>query len=208
MGGRAVSRLLLVRHAETKQGHRRYWGHSQIGLGEEGIVQAKMLRDHLAGEKIAAIYSSDLKRARRTAEILASVHATEVVLCPELRELDFGQIEGMTFEEVDRRCPEALSLWRGGDVNAAAPAGENLRQLASRVRWILERLQRHSPEETILIVAHSGPLRVLLCTWLGIDLERWWQIRLDPASVSLVETYPEGAVLCFLNNTSHLVALG
>lgn len=203
-----MSRLLLVRHAETKQGHRRYWGHSQIGLGEEGIVQAKMLRDHLAGEKIAAIYSSDLQRARRTAEIVASVHAPEVVLCPELRELDFGQIEGMTFEEVDRRCPEALSLWRGGDVDAAAPAGENLRQLASRVQRILERLQRHSPEETILIIAHSGPLRVLLCTWLGIDLERWWQIRLDPASVSLVETYPEGAILCFLNNTSHLVALG
>lgn len=203
-----MSRLLLVRHAETKQGHRRYWGHSQIGLGEEGIVQAKMLRDHLAGEKIAAIYSSDLQRARRTAEIVASAHAPEVVLCPELRELDFGQIEGMTFEEVDRRCPEALSLWRGGDVDAAAPAGENLRQLASRVQRVAARLQRHSPEETILIVAHGGPLRVLLCTWLGIDLERLWQIRLDPASVSLVETYPEGAILCFLNNTSHLVALG
>ncbi len=203
-----MSRLLLVRHAKTKQGHRRYWGHSQIGLGEEGIVQAKMLRDHLAGEEIVAIYSSDLNRARSTAEIVASVHATEVVLCPELRELDFGQIEGMTFEEVDRCCPEAVRLWKGGDVDAAAPAGENLRQLASRVRRLAARLQRHSPEETILIVAHSGPLRVLLCTWLGIDLERLWQIRLDPASVSLVETYREGTILCFLNNTSHLMTLG
>ena len=203
-----MSRLLLVRHAKTKQGHGRYWGHSQIGLGEEGIVQAKMLRDHLAGEEIAAIYSSDLNRARSTAEIVASLHATEVVLCPELRELDFGEIEGMTFEEVERCCPEAVRLWVGGDIDAAAPAGENLRQLASRVQRLAARLQRHSPEETILIVAHSGPLRVLLCTWLGIDLERSWQIRLDPASVSLADTYPEGTIVCFLNNTSHLMALG
>jgi alpha-ribazole phosphatase len=203
-----VCRLLFVRHAKSEQGHQRYCGHRQIGLPPEGIEQAKMLRDHLAGEEIAAIYSSDLNRARSTAEIVASVHATEVVLCPELRELDFGKIEGMTFEEVDRCCPEAVRLWSGGDVDAAAPAGENLRQLASRVQRLAARLQRHSPEETMLIVAHSGPLRVLLCTWLGIDLERLWQIRLDPASVSLVETYPEGTILCFLNNTSHLMALG
>lgn len=200
-----MSKLLLVRHAKTKQGHRRYCGHSQIGLDPEGIVQARMLRDHLAREEIAAIYSSDLNRARLTAQIIASLHPTEVVLCPEIRELDFGEIEGMTFEEVNKCCPEAVRLWSSGDLDATAPDGESLRQLASRVQLFAARLRSHSPEETILIVAHSGPLRVLLCTWLGIDLERSWQIRLDPASVSLVETYPEGTIVCFLNNTSHLM---
>ena len=203
-----MSRLLLVRHGKIKEGARRYHGHSQVGLSPEGIVQAEMLRDRLAGKKIDAIYSSDLNRARLTAEIIASAHLAEVALCHELRELDFGEIEGMTFEEVEKRYSEAAGLWSGGDLDARAPGGESLRQLAGRVRRFMRKLQRHSPEETILIVAHSGPLRVLLCTLLGIELERLWQIRLDPTSLSLVETYPEGAIICFLNDTSHLMVLG
>ena len=203
-----MSRLLLVRHGKIKEGDRRYHGHSQVGLSPEGIVQAEKLRDRLAGEKIDAIYSSDLDRARLTAEIIASVHLVGVVVCQELRELDFGEIEGMTFEEVEKRYPETARLWSGEDLDVGAPGGENLRQLASRVQRFMGRLQRHSPEETILIVAHGGPLRALLCTLLGIELERLWQLRLDPASVSLVETYPEGAIICFLNDTSHLMVLG
>jgi len=203
-----MSRLLLVRHGKVKEGAPRYYGHSQVELSPEGIIQAEMVRDRLARERIDAIYSSDLKRARLTAEIIASAHLAEVVPCPELREIDFGEVEGMTFEEVERYHPEAAGLWSGGDLDAGAPRGENLRQLTSRVRRFMGRLQRHSREETILIVAHSGPLRVLLCTLLGIELERLWQIRLDPASVSLVETYPEGAIICLLNDTSHLMVLG
>ena len=203
-----MSRLLLVRHGKIKEGARGYHGHSQVGLSPEGVLQAEMLRDRLAGEKIDAIYSSDLDRARLTAEIIASVHLVGVVVCQELRELDFGEIEGMTFEEVEKRYPETARLWSGEDLDVGAPGGENLRQLASRVQRFMGRLQRHSSEETILIVAHGGPLRALLCTLLGIELERLWQIRLDPASVSLVETYPEGAIICFLNDTSHLMVLG
>lgn len=87
-----------------------------------------MVRGCLAGEKVDAIYSSDSNRACLTAEIIASVHLAEVVLCHELRENDFGEIEVMTFEEVEKCCPEAAGLWRGGDLDMAAPGGENLRR--------------------------------------------------------------------------------
>jgi broad specificity phosphatase PhoE len=114
----------------------------------------------------------------------------------------------MTFEEADESCPEAVRIWSSGHLDAAAPQVENLRQLASRVQRFAARLQRHSGDEAILIAAPSGPLLVLLCTWLRIDLERFWQIRLDPSSVSQVETYPEGATLCFLNDTCQLMVHG
>jgi broad specificity phosphatase PhoE len=123
-----MSRLLLVRHSKVKEGAQRYYGHSQVDLSPEGIIQAEMVRDRLAREKIDAIYSSDLKCARLTAEIIASVHLVEVVLCHELRENDFGEIEVMTFEEVEKCCPGEARPWRGGDPDMAAPKGGNLRR--------------------------------------------------------------------------------
>lgn len=202
-----MSRLLLVRHGKTSARAYRYCGHSQVGLSSEGVEQAQALRRRLAGETINEIYSSDLSRARLTAEIIASAHPVNVALCPELRELDFGEIEGMTFEEVERLCPRAVALWSGQDLDACAPGGESLRQLASRVQGFMARLSSHSPGETVLIVAHAGPLRVLVCKLLGIELQRQWQIRLDLASLSGVECCPQGAIVSFLNETSHLKAL-
>ena len=123
-----MTRLLFVRHGKSREGARRYYGHSQVDLSPEGVVQAEMVRDCLAGEKNGAIYSSDPNCARLMAEIIASVHLVEGVLCHELRENDFGEIEVMTFEEVERCRPEAAGLWSSGDLDMAAPKGGNLRR--------------------------------------------------------------------------------
>jgi broad specificity phosphatase PhoE len=185
----------------------RYYAHSQVALSSEGVKQAELLRDRLTGERIDVICSSDLDRARVTAEIIATTHRLKVVLCPEMRELDFGALEGMSLHEIEQIYPEAVELWNGCDLDAMAPGGESLRQLACRVERFLARLRKRPPEETALAVAHAGPLRVLICILLGIDLRRQWQIRLDLASLSLVEWYPEGTVISFLNDTSHLKPL-
>ncbi len=199
-----MSRFFLVRHAQAEQGSRLYLGHGATGLDHEGYAQARALRDLLASQQIHAVYSSDLNRARLTAQIIASVHAAEVVLRPELREIDWGQIEGLTFEEITARFPEALEVLTVPSLASRAPGGESLQQLVQRVQRFLAAVERDSPDQTILIVSHGGPLRVLLCHWLGLDPERLWQIRLDLASMSLVETYPQGAIVAFLNDTSHL----
>lgn len=123
-----MSRLLLVKHGKSREGARRYYGHSQVSLSPEGVMQAEVVRGRLAGEKVDAIYSSDPNRARLTAEIIASVHLVEVVHCHGLRENDFGEIEVMTFEKVERYHPEAARLWSGGDLDMAAPKGGNLRR--------------------------------------------------------------------------------
>jgi len=201
-----MSRLLLVRHGETElNSAERYWGQSDVKLSPLGLRQAERLHDRLATEKIDAVYSSDLQRALATAKIIASGHRLNVTICAELREINFGELEGLNFEEISQRFPEFTAKWRvQRDTDIEFPGGESLAQLHSRVGNFVGRLQKGKAEETVLVVAHAGVLRSLICQLMEIGLRYIYQIRLDLASLSIVETYPEGAILSLLNDTSHL----
>ena len=200
-----MPRLFLVRHGDTELNSReRYWGHSDVKLGAAGLKQAEKLRDRLVTEKIDAIYSSDLERASLTAKIIASKHQLDVITCAELQEINFGKVEGLTFDEIIRLYPELTELWTSWSRQLKFPDGESVDELNCRVSKFLGRLEKHAPDETILIVAHAGPLRLLMCHLLGIEPQRWREIRLKLASLSIVETSPEGTVLSLLNDVSHL----
>jgi len=200
-----LPRLFLVRHGDTELNSReRYWGHSDVKLGAAGLKQAEKLRDRLVTEKIDAIYSSDLERASLTAKIIASKHQLDVITCAELQEINFGKVEGLTFDEIIRLYPELTELWTSWSRQLKFPDGESVDELNCRVSKFLGRLEKHAPDETILIVAHAGPLRLLVCHLLGIEPQRWREIRLKLASLSIVETSPEGTVLSLLNDVSHL----
>ena len=202
-------RLILVRHGDTQSNSAlRYWGHSDIKLSAAGLKQAERLRNRLATEKIDAIYTSNLKRASVTAEIIATGHRLDVINCAQLNEVDFGKIEGLTFDEVGRLYPEVAKLWASWSLELGFPDGENFDELNKRVSKFLGRLEKHAAEEIILIVAHAGPLRLLVCHLLGLELWRWRQFRLDLASLSILETYPQGAILSLLNSVSHLEQKG
>ena len=200
-----MSKLLLVRHGDTElNSAERYWGSSDVKLSTAGFRQAERLRDRLATEKIDAIYSSDLKRASATAKLIASGHQLEVITCAELREINFGKIEGLTFNEVAQLYPGVTKLWVERSPELKYPGGESIDLFNKRVSKFLRRLEEHTEEETILIVAHSGVLRTLICLLLGIELQHRWQLRLDLASLSILETYPQQAILSLLNDVSHL----
>jgi len=200
-----LSRLLLARHGETElNSSERYWGRTDVTLSAAGLRQAERLRDRLATEKLNAVYSSDLRRASLTADTIASRHKLEVIICPELREIDFGQLEGLTFDQIGRLYPDVTRLWMERSPELKYPSGESIYQLNNRVSDFMRRLEKHANEETILIVAHSGVLRTLACQLLGIELQHRWQIRLDLASLTVIETYPQGAILTLLNDVSHL----
>ena len=200
-----MARLFLVRHGDTELNSReRYWGHSDVKLGAAGLKQAEKLRDRLVTEKIDAIYSSDLERASLTAKIIASKHQLDVITCAELQEINFGKVEGLTFDEIIRLYPELTELWTSWSRQLKFPDGESVDELNCRVSKFLGRLEKHAPDETILIVAHAGPLRLLVCHLLGIEPQRWREIRLKLASLSIVETSPQGTVLSLLNDVSHL----
>lgn len=199
-----MSKLLLVRHGQTKL-HKadRFWGSTDVTLSDIGIKQAEQLRERLAREKITAVYTSTLSRARSTAETIASRHKTKITACEELRECNFGYIEGLTFGEIQRLHPELaeeLLNWK----TVAFPGGESLEDLDKRVVSFLDRLNKHKEKETVLVVAHGGPLRLIICHLLGLGPEHWLQLRVELASLSIVETYPQGAILTLLNDTAHL----
>lgn len=200
-----MPRLLLVRHGITDHNStRRFAGVSDIELNTEGVRQVKKLRDRLAEEKIAAIYSSDLKRAMVTAELIASGRGVEIITCPELRECNYGVAEGLTFEEIGRHYPELWESIVNFSLELNFPGGESFEGFIGRAIKFLDRLKKHTEEQTILIVSHGGPLRVLVCDLLGIDQSHWPQIRFDNASLSIVETNPRRVILSLLNDTSHL----
>jgi len=182
----------------------RYRGRSDVALSDIGIRQAELLHDRLNTEKIDFIYSSDLKRALVTAQIIADMHNLEVTVCQELGEIDFGRLEGLTFDEISRLFPEVARRWMERDPGLIYPGGESLAELDKRVHRFRSRLEGHSEEEAILIVAHSGVLRTLLCQILGMEPWHRWQIRLDLASLTIIETYRRDAILTLLNDVSHL----
>lgn len=203
-GGLYLAKLLLVRHGETEWNREgRYQGQSDIQLNATGIRQAERLRDRINGERLDAIYSSDLKRAVTTAGIIASGQGIGTIACSELREIDFGQLEGKNFAQ-SMLDPIQAKWWNSRDPRISPPGGESINQLSSRVSQFITRVNALSSEKTMLIVAHGGSLRALLCLLLEINPKYWWQMQLDHASLSVVRTSPQGAILSLLNDTSHL----
>jgi alpha-ribazole phosphatase len=200
-----MSRLLFVRHGETlRQSSERFWGQTDVELSALGRKQAESLRDLLATQQIDTIYASDLKRALVTAQVIASRQKVEIITCPELREANFGELEGLTFAEISQRYPEVTESWMAGGLDITYPGGENLNAFIERTTGFTDRLQHLSAEQTALVVAHGGPLRIILCHLLDFGPEHWWQLQVDLASFSIVKIESRGPVLSLFNHTAHL----
>ena len=200
-----MPRLLLVRHGETEhKSSQRYWGATDVKLSALGLKQAVRLRARLATEEVKAVYSSDLERARVTAQTIAAGHRLPVTTCRELREIDFGKLEGLTFDEISRNYPEVTAVWKNGSLKLEFPGGDSVSGFNRRVSRFHRRLAKHAPDEMVVITAHEGSLRILLCRLLGLRLEHRRRFRFNLASLSIVETYPSGGILMRLNDVSHL----
>ncbi|MDP7286303.1 MAG: histidine phosphatase family protein, partial [Dehalococcoidales bacterium] len=109
-----------------------------------------------------------------------------------------------TFQEISQLYPELARTWLTRSLAFKFPGGESIADLDNRVSKFLDRLEKHIAEETVLIVAHSGVLRLLICHLLRIEAWHWRQIRTDLASMSILETYPQATILTRLNDISHL----
>jgi len=198
-------RLILVRHGETEGDcGLRYWGSTDIELNANGLKQAHKLKERLSSEKIDAIYCSRRSRAIRTAEVIAEAHnGTEIKECDELNEIDFGKIEGLTFEEISAKYPELTSKWLKWSHKLAFPDGEDFQQFNKRALKFIERLRKHNTDETVLVVGHGGPFRLILCHLMGIDLKHWWQFIFGLASITVIDVKQDSSVLVRLGETNH-----
>lgn len=198
-----MKRVLLVRHSDIAADMSRYWGRTDVPLNDVGMRQAERLAQRLAGEQIGLVYTSDLRRAIDTATVIASHHHLPVVPCPELREIDFGQCEGLTFDEMKDRYPETQGIWNADGQHIRFPGGESVLALTERVTTFAERLRCES-YGTALVVAHGGSVRVLVCCLAGLELSAWREMRIERASLSIIEMQGRGGKPLLLNDVTHL----
>jgi probable phosphoglycerate mutase len=153
-----VTTIILARHGETDWNREgRFQGHADPPLNESGREQARQLAAALADEPVDAIYSSDLRRAHETAEIVAGHKGMDVVVDRDLRERDVGEWSGLTLPEIEERYPDELRRFREEGV----AVGESRDALAERIVAALRRIAAAHPRGTILVVTHGGALRTL-----------------------------------------------
>ena len=199
--------LLLLRHGETPLSvERRFSGLGDPELTPNGIAQAEAAAARLSRKpyNLQVIVSSPLRRARVTAEIVAARAGLEVIVEEGLRETDFGDWEGYTFTEIQRRWPDELAAWLA-DPSAAPPGGESFGVVAQRVEATRDLLLERYEGKTVLVVSHVTPIKMLLRLALLAPLAALYRMHLDLAALSLVEYYADGpAVVKAFNDTSHL----
>ena len=174
----ARSDLWLVRHGQTDWNLAGRWqGQSPQapGLNEAGRAQALALRSQLAGKQVAAIYSSDLLRARQTAELLAEPLGLPVNLDPRLREMDLGDWEGLLSNEISARFPKLLVERDCNPIHTSAPRGETPECVGERVASALDDIVMKHCGEPVLIVAHGISLAAILCLARDIPLDQIYE---------------------------------
>jgi len=203
-----ITRLYLIRHGETLANREyRYIGTRDDPLSTLGEVQAHQLAGALSELPIMAVYSSPLQRTYQTALPIAARHNLEVQRIDDLRECDFGRWEGLSRAEVLARSPEDRQRYLEWEHNTsvAPPGGESFEALQQRVVAVVENLAHSHPDQSIVLVSHVGPIKVLLGAALGAPLASAFRIFLDPATISVVDwrdaTY---ATIRLVNSHAHL----
>ncbi|GAA3440787.1 bifunctional RNase H/acid phosphatase [Planomonospora venezuelensis] len=203
----AATTLVLLRHGETLLSvERRFSGLGDPELTPDGVAQAEAAADRLSREPygVQVIVSSPLRRARTTAEAVAARTGLEVTVEEDLREADFGDWEGCTFTEIQRRWPDELAAWLA-DPSVAPPGGESFETVARRVRAAGDRIAERYEGRTVLAVSHVTPIKTLLRFALLAPPAALYRMHLDLACVSVIEYYADGpAVVKAFNDTSHL----
>ena len=220
-----VFEVILVRHGEVAGNsgpNPKLAGWADKPLTARGVLQAQCVTARLKDKNIGAIWSSDLQRARITAEAIAAPHGLKVHATAELRESNYGLWENLGYEEIERDWAELWAQRLKNPTDVAPPEGENFAQLWARLEpaWnrFLDAAEKCSEEGTVefdrtpsgVLVAHNGPLRFLLCHILGIPVENYRRVQTSNCGISRVrvavdvERKTRSFVVSCINDTAHL----
>jgi len=199
-------KLILIRHGETEWNkQRRIQGcRSDTRLSPKGLEEADRLAAALCKDRIDAIYSSPMKRAAETAQIIADAGKMKVELFNELREIDAGALDGLFERELTGTYEAAWKGLRGGNPSTPLPGGESLQDLQKRTSWAVDRMLEKHIDGTVAVVAHLLVNLVVTCQVLGIDLGQVARLRQAPASITILEMTTQGNSLLLFNDTCHL----
>ena len=197
------TKVILIRHGETDWSYqKRYCGFTDIELNEKGRQQARRLLKRLSKEKIHKVYSSDMKRTLQFAKIVFKDLPAEELL--DLREMNFGIFEGLTYKDIMEKYPKVYREWLGNPLDIIVPRGESLKTLVRRVRKALKRILSQNSDKKVAVFTHGGPIRVILCDILELDLKEVWKIEQELASISIIEFVEGRGKVHLLNDISYL----
>jgi probable phosphoglycerate mutase len=204
-----MTKLYLVRHGETEWNKdSKVQGKTDTELSDKGIHQAELLAKRLACEDIDFVYSSSLKRALRTAEIITSPNECGIVKSEKYHEICLGPWEGMTISEIKEKYSEHFRAYREDPANFRLPGAETFLELAERTYSAIIEIVKSHKGGSILIVSHGTAIKAAIIRILGIDIKNYSKFKIDNASISIIsftEDNPEKPVIVCLNDTNHLV---
>lgn len=198
-------RLLLIRHGRSEmnaQGRIQGWLDSP--LDDLGRVQAHAVAGRLQREGLALLYSSDLRRAWETAQIIGQTLDIPLIPDVRLRERNLGDIAGLSGEEVQERFPDMVREWEGSRMMRPAPGGEQPADFWARVVAAFDDIVARHPEGTVGVVTHGGVLAAYMSHLMGLEVGRWGLLSFGNGSLSAVELTERGARIRWVNDCCHL----
>ena len=196
-------KLILVRHGETLSNREnRVQGITDLDLSDYGRMQAERLAESLKSEPIERIVSSPLKRAYQTAKAIGKFHNTTIAFENKLQEMNHGDFENVTIEELKANHLPFLKQWFLDPASVAMPNGESLQELQKRAWSAIEKII--GTTENSLVVSHSMTIMTILCKIQNLDLSHARELRVDVASKTVVEFDNGKGVISLFNDTSHL----
>jgi len=199
-----MTEIILARHGETEWNVAEVFrGQIDIDLNETGVKQAELLSGYLSTSAIEAVYSSSLKRALKTAEIIAQPHKLKVNVDSDLIDFNFGKWQGLLHQEVKEKYRDLYATWITHPEQVRIPDGEALEDVSKRVIRVRNKvIENH--RGTVIIVGHRVVNKVMLCTLLGLDNSHFWKIRQDTCGISIFSYLNEQFILTKHNDTSFL----
>jgi len=197
-------RIILVRHGSTEWNDKDVFrGRVDISLDKIGIQQAYAIANRLSVLDVSAVYSSPLKRALETAQIIATKLKVNIKAEDSLVDFDFGKWQGLSTREVQKQFPQAYKQWLSEPHLVKIPGAENLSDVRNRItKMLFETLIKEKND--IVVVSHRIVNKMLICAALSLDDSYFWQIKQDVAAISILD-YRDGVfTLSLLNDTNHL----
>lgn len=176
------------------------YGHTDVGLTDVGMLQMKHLAERLRFTEPKAIYASDLVRSADSARLIARHHDVPLYFLPELREMKFGDWEGLTLAEIRRRFPEELQKRQQDLIHYRAPGdGESIADLAARIEAVFEQIRAEQEGNDIVIAGHGAVNRVILCRALGMDPAQMFNIHQAYGCLNIIDYFSDATLVRLIN---------
>ena len=196
-----INRLYLIRHGQIN-GYEKFpvYGHTDVDMTKTGNLQMEKMAERLSLTEIKAIYSSDLKRSNKGALQIARYHDVPIYSLPELREMCFGDWEGLTLSEIRNRFPGEMQKRQADLLHYNVPGeGESIKQFSERISNCFERILEEQKDNDFVIVAHGGVNRVILCNALGLDLVKIFNLQQDYGCLNIIDYFSDSTLVRLIN---------